>query len=63
MENGTNKKQQFSFICCKRKTETANFHMFAGNKNGKRKFVILARQKLNGNRRLLFQLMCLSILE
>jgi hypothetical protein len=43
------------------KTETANFHWYAGNGNGKRKFVFLGRQMINGNRRLLFQQTCLPI--
>ncbi len=35
----TNGKQQLPFVCCKRKTEMANFCLFAANENGKRKFV------------------------
>ncbi len=43
-ENGTNKKRQFSFVCCRPKMETANFHLSVANGNGKRKFVLLGRQ-------------------
>ncbi len=39
MVNGTNGKWQLLFVCCKRKTETANFHLFAENE--KQKFVYL----------------------
>jgi hypothetical protein len=56
-----NRKRQFPFVCYKRKTETANFHLFAANENGKRRFVILGRQTINGNRRLLFQQTCPSM--
>ncbi len=28
-ENGNNEKWQLLFVCCKWKTETANFHLFA----------------------------------
>jgi hypothetical protein len=31
MENGANEKQQFTFVCCKQKTEKANFQLFAAN--------------------------------
>jgi hypothetical protein len=40
-ENGTHGKRQLPFVCCKRKTETAYFHLFAGNGIGKRKFIFL----------------------
>jgi hypothetical protein len=30
-ENGTNGKWQSPFVCCKWKTETANFRLFAAN--------------------------------
>jgi hypothetical protein len=33
----------------------ANFHLFAANGNGKRKFVFRGRQMKNSNRRLVFQ--------
>ncbi len=35
MENGTNKKRQLLFVCCKRKTETANFYLFSANEKRK----------------------------
>jgi hypothetical protein len=41
--------------------EEDNISLFAAN--GKRKFVFLGRQMINGNRRLLFQQTCPSILE
>jgi hypothetical protein len=50
------------FHCYKRKTEAAIFGLFAANGNGKRKFVFLGRQTINGNRRLLFQQTCPSML-
>jgi hypothetical protein len=34
VENGTNGKRQIPFICCKQKTETANFRLLAANGNG-----------------------------
>ncbi len=37
---------KFSFICCRRKMETANFRLSAANRNGKRKFVVLGRQTI-----------------
>ncbi len=55
----TNGKRQLPFMCCKRKT--ANFCLFAATGTGKRKFVFLGRQTINGNRRLLFQKTCPSI--
>jgi hypothetical protein len=33
-ENGPNGKGQLLFACCKRKTETPNFRLFAANGNG-----------------------------
>jgi hypothetical protein len=42
--------------------ENGNFRLLAANGNGKRKFVFLGRQTINGNRRLLFQQTCLSML-
>jgi hypothetical protein len=47
MENGINGKQQLPFICCKWKTETANFPLFSAN--GKQKFAFLGQQTINGN--------------
>ncbi len=47
-------------LCCERKTETANFRLFAANEQ-KRKVVFLGRQMINGNQRLLFQKMCPSV--
>jgi hypothetical protein len=58
IENETNGKWQLLFVCCKR--ETANFRLFATNEKGKRKFVFLGRQTMNGNQRLLFQQTCPS---
>jgi hypothetical protein len=46
---------------CKRKTELkekGNFRLFAGDRNGKRKFFFLDRQTINGNRLLLCQQTC-----
>jgi hypothetical protein len=40
-ENGMDAKRQFPFVCCKQKTELANFLLFAANENGKRKFVFI----------------------
>ncbi len=54
MVNGTSGKRQFLFVCCKRKTEVANLHLFAVNGNRKLKVFLLGRQTINGNRRLLF---------
>ncbi len=34
MENRTNRKQQLPFVCCKWKTEMANFLVFAADRNG-----------------------------
>jgi hypothetical protein len=46
-ENRTSGKWQFPFVCCKWKTEMANFRLFAANGNGKRKFVsLLANDKM-----------------
>jgi hypothetical protein len=52
---GTDGKRQLLFFFCKRKTETANFSLFAANGNGKQTFVFLGWKTINGNRRLLFQ--------
>jgi hypothetical protein len=49
------------FVCCKQKKEMANSCLFAANGNGKRKFVFLSRQTINGNRRLVFQQTCPSM--
>jgi hypothetical protein len=40
-------KQQLPFVCCKQKSETANFRLFSAN--GKWKFVFLGQQMINGN--------------
>jgi hypothetical protein len=61
-ENVTSGKRQLPFVFCKRKTETANLRFVAANVNGKQKFVFLGRQTINGNRRLLFQITCPSML-
>jgi hypothetical protein len=47
-ENRTNRKRQLLFVFCKRKTETANFRLFAANENRKRTFVFLGPQRING---------------
>jgi hypothetical protein len=39
MENGIDGERQLPFVCCKQKTETANFRSFARNGNEKQKFV------------------------
>ncbi len=57
-ENGTDGKRQLPFVCCKRKTETANFCLFAANGNGKWKFVFYGQWTINGYRRLPFQQKC-----
>jgi hypothetical protein len=51
------------------KTEMANFRLFAANgkhmfyaENGNQTFVLFVQQTINGNRRLLFQQMCPSML-
>jgi hypothetical protein len=69
MDNRTNKKRQLPFVFCKLKTEMANFRLFAANgkhmfyaENGNQTFVFLVQQTTNGNRRLLFQQMCPSML-
>jgi hypothetical protein len=36
-ENGTNRKWQLLFVCCKWKKETVNFHLIAENGKGKTK--------------------------
>jgi hypothetical protein len=48
-KNRTNRKQHFRFICCKQKTEVANFRLFAANRKGKQKFVFFVWQMINGN--------------
>jgi hypothetical protein len=53
------KNGNFRLFAAKRKTETANFHLSSAN--GKRKFVFLGRQTINGIRSLLFQPTCLSM--
>ncbi len=60
-ENENNGKQQFPFVSCKQKTETANFSFFTANGKRKWNFVFLGRQTINGNRRLLFQQTCPSM--
>jgi hypothetical protein len=47
MENGTNGKRQFPFVCCKRETETANFRLSAANRTGKKKFILVGRQMIH----------------
>jgi hypothetical protein len=43
-------KRATSVCLLQRKTETANFRLFAVNGNGKRKFVLVGQQTINGNR-------------
>jgi hypothetical protein len=64
LQNSVNGKQQLPFACCKRKAETANFCLFAKNGNGKREFIFLGHQTINGNgnQQLLFQQTCPSML-
>jgi hypothetical protein len=45
-ESRPNGKLQLLFVCCKRKTKIT----FATNRNGKRRFVFLGQQTINGNR-------------
>ncbi len=40
----------------------ANLRLFAANKDGKQKFVFLGQQNINGNRQLLIQQMCSSMI-
>jgi hypothetical protein len=62
IENGTNGKQQLPFICCKRKTATANFRLFAAN--GKREWqtsvCLLQTETENGS---LFSLVCQTLVN
>jgi hypothetical protein len=41
MENRTNGKWQLPVVCRKREIGTANFHLLAANRNGKRKLFSL----------------------
>ncbi len=50
----------YTYIYIK-KMETANFRLFGAGGNGKRKFVFLGRQTINGKRCLLYQQTCLSM--
>ncbi len=61
MENGTHRKRQLSFFCCKCKAETENFHFYYKKENGKQKFVFLGRQTINGSQHLQFQQTCLPL--
>ncbi len=62
-ENRTNGKLQLPFVCCKRKTETANFRLYCtANGNRKRNFVFLGQQMINSSRRLLYQPACPSMM-
>jgi hypothetical protein len=49
MENGNKRKQQLPFVFCKWKIESQTPYLFPANENGKRTFVILFRQTINGN--------------
>ncbi len=57
-----NGKQQLPFFR-KQKKETANFRLFAAKGNGKRTFIFLGQQTINGNRRLLLQQTCPSMFK
>jgi hypothetical protein len=46
-ETGTIGKWQLPIVCCKRKTETANFRLVSAN--GKRKLVFLGLKTINSN--------------
>ncbi len=46
-ENGTNGKWKLPTVCCKQKTEMANFCSFAANRNGKRKFLLVGLKTIN----------------
>ncbi len=61
-ENWTMRKWQLPFVCCKPKTEMADFHLFPANGSGKRKLIFLSRQMISDNRRLLFQQTCPSMM-
>jgi hypothetical protein len=56
------RNQRKTFVCCKRKTETPNFRLLATNGGRKWEFVFLGWQTINGNRGLLFQQTCPSML-
>jgi hypothetical protein len=47
-----NRNSKLPFVCCKQKTETANFRLFSAN--GKRKFGFLNRCMINGNQNCCF---------
>jgi hypothetical protein len=49
VEKGIDGKRRLPFVCCKQKTETANFHLFVANGKGKRKFVFLGQQTIKDN--------------
>jgi hypothetical protein len=57
-ENGNG---QLPFVCCKQKMDTENFRLFAAYRNGKRTFVFLGWQMVNGNQLLLYQQTCSSM--
>jgi hypothetical protein len=56
--NGRSGKRRLLFV---RRMETENFRLSAANRKGKRTLVFLGRQTVNGYRRLLFNLTCLSM--
>ncbi len=62
-ENGTNGKWQLMFVCCILKMKTANFRLSAANRNRKEMIVVLGRQTIISNGRLLFQQTCPSMAE
>jgi hypothetical protein len=46
-ENGTHRKRQLSFVCCKQKKETENFHLFSANgkQNNRTLFSLVSRRQ------------------
>jgi hypothetical protein len=46
-ENGTNRKQEISFVFCNWKTGAAKFHLFAAIGNGKQTYVFLDQPTKN----------------
>jgi hypothetical protein len=62
-ENGTNGKWQLMFVCCIFKMKTANFRLFAANRNRKEKIFVLGRQTIISNGQLLVQQTCPSMAE
>ncbi len=64
--NGTQNWWKMATSVCLLQTDNRNSklpRLFAANRNGKRKFVFIARQTINGKWRLLFQQTCPSMRE